>query len=501
MKKIIYTLSIFSLTIVNSFSQAAENRDLKGFNSISASSSIEVILKQDSIYSVQVEAPRNRLQDIKTELRGNTLELSVKGNWHNEEEAIVIILAPNFEKITTSGVSIVKSKGLINSENLKLVTSGASEVYLSLKTSNLKLNTSGASNLILTGYSENIDISASGASNIEATQLDVANASISLSGASNTKITVNDYIDGTISGVANLDLRGEPKTQSINKSGSASINGNKLTNDENVEIINDIVGDVIVKENGDTTKITIGKKKLLIIDDWDNTKVDLDLKDSTDEPWYYGIDGMTLGVNGFLNSNNELKVPATHDFLELDMARSINFQITALDGNIDLYKKYITFHPGLGLEFNSYEFRKNYWINPSSDKNNEITAYEAIKDTIGNNINFSKNRLKDTYLNAPIMFAFHTNKDHKKAFHLGLGGYAGVRLASKMKYKYKLDGEGNKDKVKDDFYLSPFRYGLMASVGYSKINIFANYALNGLFEDGKGPELHPFSVGLMIVGF
>ena len=500
MKKII--TAVCTLAIINiTFAQTKEIRELDGFTEISTSSSIKVVVNQGNEYIVEVVANENNISNIITRLDAKKLEISIKQNWLGEQPT-VYITTPILEKITTSGASEVKGKGLIKTSYIHLTSSGGSKITLNINAEKTKINASGGTEIQLSGFSDHITIVSSGAATTKAANLEVNSAKVSLSGGSYTSLNVKEFIEGSTSGGSELHFSGDAEQQ-IAKSGASTINENQTRNSiysDEVEIKNDIIGDVVVKEHGDTTRISIGKKKLLIIDDIDKTKVDLDLKDTTKSNWKYGIDGMILGVNGYLNSSNQLQVPNSHDFLELDISRSVNFQINALDANIEIYKNYITFHPGLGLEFNSYEFRKNYWLEPSSNNNVEITAQPALNSD-STTLSFKKNRLKDTYLNAPIMFAFHTHKDHKKAFHLGLGGYIGVRLTSKMKYKYELNGNSNKDKVKNDFYLNPFRYGLMASVGYSNINIFANYALNGMFEKGKGPQLHPFSVGIMILGF
>ena len=535
MKRLIQIITISIISISSLFAQVNETRKLQDFTEINASGIIEVELAISDEYSILVEAPQEKLSDVKTEVYGNKLSISTPGKWRDDHPKIYITL-PKINTIKASGATEVYSKGLLEADKLVIKSSGASETRLSVKCRDLKVFSSGAAKLILVGYSEQLNLNTSGAAKFNGKELSTLNSVVSISGAAHATVNSSETITGNVSGAGHLKTEGDA-VQSISKSGAGSISGDNKNststssnpipptapepnnsmenrNDyyrEDVEITNDIVGDVIVQEHGDTTRISIGKKKILIIDGWDKTKVDLDLKDSIFEPWTYGIDGVILGVNGFLNSSNQMDVPATHEFLETDIARSHNLQITFLDADIALLKgqdrkdqygndlngSLISFHTGLGLEFNSYEFRKDYTINKSNNVDNEISAYQKYNSD-SSIITYKKNRLKDTYLNVPLMLAFHSSKDHIRALHLGIGGYVGLRLASKMKYKSKDEGI---QKDPNDYYLSSFRYGLSASVGYSNINVFANYALNGLFEDGKGPELHPFSVGLMIVGF
>ena len=201
-------------------------------------------------------------------------------------------------------------------------------------------------------------------------------------------------------------------------------------------------------QESDTTRITLGKTKVLVISEENN---DSKSKNTVGcETWKYRIGGFKLGVNGFLNSSNSLSVPAGYDFLETDVSKSYMVKFTLPELKVNLLKEHIYFHLASEIEFNSYEFRKNYWFVESSDITTEISAYQAFRPD-SSIFDFDKNRLKTTYINVPLMFSFHTNKNHEKAFHLAFGGYAGIKVGSKMKYKYKDQGEGTKLKNKDDY--------------------------------------------------
>ena len=69
-----------------------------------------------------------------------------------------------------------------------------------------------------------------------------------------------------------------------------------------------------------------------------------------------------------------------------------------------------------------------------------------------------------------------------------------------MKYKYRLEGDTKKEKDKQDFNVNPFRVSLTARMGYGWFNVFATYSLTQLFEDGRGPELYPFTIGITLLG-
>ncbi|AHM63088.1 hypothetical protein D770_24215 [Flammeovirgaceae bacterium 311] len=89
---------------------------------------------------------------------------------------------------------------------------------------------------------------------------------------------------------------------------------------------------------------------------------------------------------------------------------------------------------------------------------------------------------------------WHTSK----AFRVGLGGYASYRLGSYTKYKFEVEQDEKKDRNRDNYYLNNWRYGVRAQVGFKGIDLFAQYDLNDLFIENRGPKLNAFSFGIML---
>lgn len=94
---------------------------------------------------------------------------------------------------------------------------------------------------------------------------------------------------------------------------------------------------------------------------------------------------------------------------------------------------------------------------------------------------------------------FDWNDRHDgSGFRIGVGGYGGYRIASYTKVVAEADGDKKKDREKDSFYLNNFRYGVRLQAGFRGIDIFANYDLNDLFVESKGPQLNAFSFGIVL---
>lgn len=108
---------------------------------------------------------------------------------------------------------------------------------------------------------------------------------------------------------------------------------------------------------------------------------------------------------------------------------------------------------------------------------------------------FSKGRRKVKSLQAPGIKIDHYKQ---QGFRIGLGAYAGYRLGSHTKVKFRQDGDTDKDKDNSSFFLENWRYGLRLRVGIRGLDLFANYDLNEMFSSGRGPELNAFSFGIIL---
>jgi hypothetical protein len=63
---------------------------------------------------------------------------------------------------------------------------------------------------------------------------------------------------------------------------------------------------------------------------------------------------------------------------------------------------------------------------------------------------------------------------------------------------YEEDGEREKEKDRDNFYLNNLRYGFRVQIGVRSTDLFINYDMNDLFATDKGPKLNAVSFGLIL---
>lgn len=253
----------------------------------------------------------------------------------------------------------------------------------------------------------------------------------------------------------------------------------------------------------DTTRLRIGKKKVIIINDdlisieSDSTEYDYewDWDDSTHTSHNYKKtfeahwSGIDIGLNNVLNSGNTLDMPQGAEYLDIHMGNSWGVGLNVFDKGFNIYNDQVGIVTGLGFEFNNYRFTKNISLVPDLDS----LAYTS------DSISYSKNKLTCTYLTIPLLIEAHIPIGGND-LRIAVGGIAGVKIGSHTKQVYYENGNKIKSKSKGDYHLNPFRYGVTARLGYSGINLYAIYNFSTLFEEDEGPtDLYPFSIGFSVV--
>ena len=206
----------------------AELRSVSGsFSSIKVSGGFNLYLSQSADETVAVSASGERFkQGIKTIVENGKLRIfydGEKGLGIKNKKLKVYVSFKNIDKIEASGASDVFVTGSVNSNNLSLHLSGASEFKGAVKVNEFENDLSGASDINISGSALSVRIASSGASDIKGFDLgaDVCNATAS--GASDINITVNKELNAHASGASNIFFRGEALLKEVHSSGASAV--------------------------------------------------------------------------------------------------------------------------------------------------------------------------------------------------------------------------------------------------------------------------------------
>ncbi|HRG28899.1 MAG TPA: outer membrane beta-barrel protein, partial [Chitinophagales bacterium] len=246
---------------------------------------------------------------------------------------------------------------------------------------------------------------------------------------------------------------------------------------------------------GDSTSITIGNWRLIVAEDGEDAE-DVDVSfgkvpeveeiddrdvDVFDTEWWL----FDMGYNTFLNSDYKAQIDEPYTAMEdLHGWGSFDVNLHMFRSRVNIAKGYLNFNYGLSFEWHHYRFDNNFSIMP------DVDTFTINTETI----EYEKNKFNTTHLTLPVLIGFETKPwDTEHSFRMQFGYSPGLMLRGKTKLKY----DGQKDIEKDDFNLAQFRHEVNYIIGYGDFNLYASYDVNSMFAEGEGPDLHPFSVGLV----
>lgn len=150
-----------------------------------------------------------------------------------------------------------------------------------------------------------------------------------------------------------------------------------------------------------------------------------------------------------------------------------------------------------GAGIGSHNFYNNCFVTVDSSG---VSEFQRIK-SLYPGIDYDKNKISYTYFDIPLEFRLRTKNEIRAA----LGFKFGFLIDSHSKYKgddYFYDSNDQIIvKFKDMENIENFRYGITARVGWKFINLTGFYSLTKVFEDQKGPNMYPISVGISLMPF
>ena len=233
-------------------------------------------------------------------------------------------------------------------------------------------------------------------------------------------------------------------------------------------------------DNGEKDRISIGKTGVTV----DTVAAEPKKKSRFDD----GLN-IDLGFNTFLNNeNNMLDVVGLKPWGSRYVSLNPYYQM-----RVGREKSPFHIRTGLDFSFNNYMFDRNYVMKDSEVLGNNYTV--LVKDER----NLEKSKLATSSVNLPLMLLLDfDNKKGKSAFRIGAGGFVGYRLGAHTKIKYNLEGDDVKDKDHGNFNLEDLQYGVKATIGIYGLDLFANYNLNELFKDNRGPKANVLSFGITL---
>jgi len=218
---------------------AVEDRKVSGFDKILVKGAGRLILTQGDSESLTIETDDNLMKYIRTEVKGDTLEIGFEDDVVLSSGRGRTALDPtdgftfrisviDLQTISVSGAADIEMDK-VKTDQLDIILSGAGQVSVDdLDAGSLNVLVSGAGDVNLAGRVDNQVVRLSGLGRYQAFNLESQEAAITISGAGGADVWVMDKLDVTISGAGDVEYYGDPSvTPSISGLGRIQSQGEK----------------------------------------------------------------------------------------------------------------------------------------------------------------------------------------------------------------------------------------------------------------------------------
>jgi hypothetical protein len=501
-----WVMIMFNLSSFAQNEVVRESRDIPSFDKIDIGGAFDVKITFGEPQKVEVESRQKALADIKTDVKDNKLIVTSERISGNTPLNIYISI-PTISLLEVHGAAEVSGLTPLTAEMLTILVSGAASADLNLDVATLRTEASGAADLDLEGKATHHSTIVSGAATVNAKGLETETTDADVSGAGTARVRALD-VTGNTSGAGEIySVEGDMDVETSERSVLA------ITEEGDTTYVNMPGVGIEVTENDDTVKVRVGNR-VIIVDDNGNVVTKRYKTRKFNGHWA----GFDIGLNGYVNPDFNMNFGKEYEYLDLRMEKSVAVNLNFFEQNIPLSKNQkwgiVT---GLGLTFNDYKFMRPTRLSMDSS---------ALIGYLDEDINIRKSKLSAMYLALPLLFEFQTAPCYRKdGFHINVGMLVSARLSSHTKKYYdelntefsitKYNPETDQYEVMftavspndpkehhyGDWFLQPFKFEATARIGWNFLNFWANYSLNTMFREGKGPELYPWSAGITLLCF
>ncbi|MCF6213819.1 MAG: DUF2807 domain-containing protein [Flavobacteriaceae bacterium] len=188
-----------------------ENRNLiQKFTSLKVGQGIEVYLTTEDQTKIVVEADKNIMDLLRTEVENGTLRIYFSKQVRSASSKKVYLSTSFLSEINTSSGAFVKFENSLKADNLVLKASSGSGIHGTVFVTDLKCKASSGADIKLQGKAKNLKANASSGSDIKAYDLEVEYANARASSGASIKINVTKNIYAKSSSGGRVKYRGNP---------------------------------------------------------------------------------------------------------------------------------------------------------------------------------------------------------------------------------------------------------------------------------------------------
>ena len=180
-----------------------QTRDVGAFTRIANQDSVDVHLHVGDRRRVQVHAGEKVIDDVRTEVRDGTLEISFDHDGWGGDSASVDVSVPQLTAISLDGSGDVEADGI------------ATDAFV--------LRSDGSADITLAGTADQLTVELHGSGDADLAALTAREAQVRVEGSGNAEVRADDQLEATVEGSGDLEYHGDPEVdEHVDGSGDLS---------------------------------------------------------------------------------------------------------------------------------------------------------------------------------------------------------------------------------------------------------------------------------------
>jgi hypothetical protein len=197
-------------------------------------------------------------------------------------------------------------------------------------------------------------------------------------------------------------------------------------------------------------------------------------------------DGFGMGFAGFSDGNlhfNDI------DGVSLRSGKSLEYNVNVLEKSFPLSRRSeFAVVTGAGMRWSRYRLDENRYFK-------EVSGITSLHDA-PEGIHYSSSKLNITSFTIPLLLEWQSRHSRYDFFvTAGVAGVVKTTSSSRVAYRDE-SGKKRSDKVDGGMNIRPVTMEFLFQAGCDWLGVYTKYSPMGLFETGKGPKVHPVSIGL-----
>ncbi|KPL14664.1 MAG: hypothetical protein AMS26_09880 [Bacteroides sp. SM23_62] len=210
-------------TIYGSGNVVTEERDVDDFDGLKVSSGIDVIIRQGTEISLELEADDNLHEAIITEVVDNTLKIYTRKNIRNARSKKVFLIYRDLNTIRISSAGDVTGENTLQTDNLSIDLSSAGDLKLDVQAEKIECDISSSGDARLSGHTDVLAASLSSAGDLYAYELIAKKVDISCSSAGDARVYATEEFKLRSSSAGSIYYKGDGRLVSSQTSSAGSI--------------------------------------------------------------------------------------------------------------------------------------------------------------------------------------------------------------------------------------------------------------------------------------